>query len=50
MDQLPTIEFEEFAEYEAGQMNMVDKYVSQAVGESGMTESIYSLFLAFLGN
>jgi hypothetical protein len=30
---LPTVDFEEFAEYEAGQMNMVDKYVVQAVRE-----------------
>jgi len=28
---LPTVDFEEFAEYEVGQMNMVDKYVAQAV-------------------
>jgi hypothetical protein len=40
----PTVDFEEFAEYEAGQMNMVDKYVARAVRSSGMTESIYSLF------
>ena len=26
----PTVDFEEFAEYEVGQMNMVDKYVVQA--------------------